>query len=115
MRGRHLGAARCCSWVGLSTIHTKRPMKHSRHAAFAAFLAAFAVIPSATATAAIVTLETPSLGAALYDDDWRPAGGFSSGGAFFNNAIGDFGTWSGFALSRVTDNTTAGFANQYSA
>ncbi len=46
------------------------------------------------------------------------AGHFFSDGARFENAFTDFGTftaWEGFAYSRVTDNTTPGFQNQYSA
>lgn len=44
------------------------------------------------------------------------SGGFSSGNAFFFN---DYNTtwqsWSGFSYSNMTDSTTAGFTNQYSA
>ncbi|MBI2823807.1 MAG: DUF4465 domain-containing protein [Planctomycetia bacterium] len=47
------------------------------------------------------------------------AGQFQSGGATFNNSFTDFGggftAWEGFAYSNVTDNTTPGFGNQYSA
>jgi hypothetical protein len=95
------------------TIHIKRPMKRSNGTAFAVILAAFAGITS-TLHANLITLESPALGAALHDEDWRPDGGFSSGGAFFNNVVGDF-SWSGFALSRETNTTTPGFGNQYSA
>lgn len=44
--------------------------------------------------------------------------GFSSGQVGFNNTYTDFGTfetWAGFAYSNITDNTTPGFGNQYSA
>jgi hypothetical protein len=44
------------------------------------------------------------------------SGSFSSGQATFkNNYNADWGSWSGFAYSNVTDNTTAGYMNQYSA
>lgn len=44
------------------------------------------------------------------------AGEFTSGGVTFGNAYNtDWGSWSGFSYSNITDNTTAGFANQYSA
>src|SRR5690554_4768429 len=44
------------------------------------------------------------------------AGGFTSGGVTFGNAYNtEWGSWSGFSYSNITDNTTAGFANQYSA
>ena len=93
-------------------------MKRSKGAAFAVILAAFAGTTPAL-HANLITLETPALGAALHDEDWRPDGGFFSGGAFFNNAYTDFGGgffgWSGFALSRETNTTTAGSGNQFSA
>ena len=45
------------------------------------------------------------------------SGGFSSGGDSFNNtyhpAFG--GYWNGFSVSSMTDTTTAGYTNQYSA
>ena len=44
------------------------------------------------------------------------SGGFTSGeGYFFNDYDAGWGVWSGFAYSRKTDITTAGWANQYSA
>ncbi len=44
------------------------------------------------------------------------AGGFTSGNAYFFNTYNSvYSSWSGFAYSRVTDNTTSGYANQYSA
>jgi hypothetical protein len=47
------------------------------------------------------------------DDD---AGGFLSGDVTFGNDYNAaWGSWSGFAYSNTTDNTTAGFMNQYSA
>jgi hypothetical protein len=44
------------------------------------------------------------------------AGGFVSEGAFFNNNYNPtFGNWSGWSYSNMTDITTPGFMNQYSA
>ncbi len=46
------------------------------------------------------------------------AGGFVSRGAHFSNTFTDFGggcCWEGWAYSQMTDTTTAGFGNQYSA
>ena len=44
------------------------------------------------------------------------AGGFTSGGAFFNNSYSPaFGAWSGWSYSNVNDTTTSGFGNQYAA
>lgn len=48
------------------------------------------------------------------------SGGFSSGGAFFNNSYYydstyNYESWSGWAQSNITNNTTSGYTNQYSA
>jgi hypothetical protein len=44
------------------------------------------------------------------------AGGFTSGGAFFNNSYNTtFGAWSGWSYSKVNDPTDPGFLNQYAA
>ncbi len=44
------------------------------------------------------------------------SGGFSSGLVFFpNNYNPEWGAWSGWAYSRVTDNETPGWSNQFSA
>lgn len=45
-------------------------------------------------------------------------GSFMSKGASFSNSFTNFGaftTWTGFAISNMTDTTTPGFLNQYSA
>ncbi len=56
------------------------------------------------------------------DTFWNGAdgsGGFSSGNVYCPNSFTNFGGgityWSGFAYSDITDNTTPGFMNQYSA
>ncbi len=68
------------------------------------------------ATAATIGFETLVLPPAGYLNGADGGGGFSIEGAtFLNNYDDDFGSWSGFAISNVTDNTTRGFANQYSA
>ncbi len=80
--------------------------------------AAFAALTltAGSACAAIVDLESPSLGVAMYAEDWRPTNSFLSAGAAFNNVYNSmFSSWGGFALSRATDTTTPGFMNQYSA
>ena len=47
------------------------------------------------------------------------AGGFTSGGAVFNNTFTDFGggftAWGGWSYSNMVDVTTPGFGNQYAA
>src|SRR5690554_5220575 len=58
-----------------------------------------------------LTLPTES----FYNGD-DEAGGFVTGGVTFGNDYNtSWSSWSGFAYSNVTDNTTAGFGNQYSA
>ena len=70
--------------------------------------------------AAAWTVDLEDVGANLpsgglpYDNGATGGGGFSSRGVDFNNEHQD-GFWSGFAYSQVTDNTTPGFGNQYSA
>ena len=69
--------------------------------------------PSAAATIGFETFVLPPAGFLNGSDG---GGGFSIDGAtFLNNYDDDFGSWSGFAISNVTDNTTRGFPNQYSA
>ena len=44
------------------------------------------------------------------------SGSFSSGPVkYINSYNASWGSWSGFSYSDITDNTTAGYANQYSA
>ncbi len=60
-----------------------------------------------------------SLGPESYYNGADGAGGFTSGEAFFNNTYTDWGgglySWAGWAVSNVTDTTTPGYDNQYSA
>lgn len=59
--------------------------------------------------------EEPGIGPAGYYNGSDNTGGFSSGGLRFRNTYNpQFGSWSGFAVSSLTDSSTAGFANQYS-
>jgi len=63
-----------------------------------------------------VDLEEFNLESESFYNGADEAGGFTSGEVFFNNtydAVYNF--WTGFAYSNVTDNTTPGYANQYSA
>jgi hypothetical protein len=82
--------------------------------------AAFAVVLAASGGAStalharLITLEDLNLGPLTHKEDWRPATEFQSNGAFFNNAISQFETWSGFALSRETNTTIGGFGAQFS-
>lgn len=84
----------------------------------AAGLAAVAIALPAAAAGGVSTFEEIGLGAEGY---YFPAATttFASGAASFAHAYTDFGfpgcCWSGWTVSSVTDNTTAGFGNQYSA
>lgn len=71
-----------------------------------------------TSAQTVATLENLTLNPESY---WNgsdlSANGFASGNAYFVNSYDTAwgGSWSGFAYSNVTDDTTAGFGNQYSA
>jgi len=90
------------------------------------FLAAASV-----AAGADVNIKTPAYfamdGLATFEDVPLPgperfyngsdlAGGFTSGSFSFNNNFDPlWGAWNGWAVSNITDNTTPGWSNQYSA
>ena len=85
----------------------------------------FALMPAVEPAAAVVVdleeFDEPpySLGPESYYNGSDGAGGFTSQGAFFNNTYIDYGggiySWSGWSVSNITDNTTPGYDNQYSA
>lgn len=69
-----------------------------------------------TASAAVITFDDLPLGSTGYWNGSDSSGGFTSGGATFVNSYNtSWGSWSGFAYSRLGDTTTAGWTNQYSA
>lgn len=60
--------------------------------------------------------ENISLSVESFDNGSSGNGGFAEDHAFYENVYDDtWGSWSGFSVSNVTDNTTAGWGNQYSA
>jgi hypothetical protein len=71
------------------------------------------------AAAAVVDFEELALSPESFYNGADGAGGFTSGGARFNNTFTDFGggftSWSGWSYSNRTDTKTPGFENQYSA
>jgi hypothetical protein len=75
------------------------------------------VLPASIYAQATATFDNLSLpGANTFENGANLAGGFTSGGAFFNNSYNPtFGSWSGFSYSNVVNTTTAGFGNQYAA
>lgn len=63
-----------------------------------------------------VTFESHALSADSYDNGSAGNGDFQFGFLSLTNSYNTaWSSWSGFSISNVTDNTTAGFGNQYSA
>jgi len=63
----------------------------------------------------ITTFENLGLPAQSFNNNAGSSGQFVIDGNQFNNRFDStFGTWSGWAISSMTDNTTPGFMNQYS-
>ena len=71
---------------------------------------------AASADTIVSTFEDLGLPADSYSND-APSGFFTSAGNSFNNTFSpNFGgIWSGWAISSMTDTTTPGYTNQYSA
>jgi hypothetical protein len=81
-----------------------------------AVLAAAFVIASGARAEQVVTFEDFGLPAHSFDNNAGAGGRFIIDGVSFNNAYdATFGAWSGWAISSMTDTTTPGFTNQYSA
>jgi hypothetical protein len=75
---------------------------------------AFALAPAVHGQA--IGFEDLTVPAAGYYNGSDGAGGFTSGGANFNNSYDTtYGTWSGWSYSRITNVTTPGYTNQYAA
>lgn len=73
-------------------------------------------VSAARAGNIVVDFEDLGIGTESFDNGSSGAGGFVSQGAFFSNLYDQqFQVWSGWAASTITDNTTPGFTNQYSA
>ena len=76
----------------------------------------FALTTAVRAAVVTTTFENQGLAPGAYQDNAGPGGKFAIDGHSFNNVYDtSFGTWSGWALSTMTDSTTPGFGNQYSA
>jgi len=83
---------------------------------FIALTAACLVAAGQTQGQVIVDFESFDLGEESYYNGADLAGGFQASGIHFSNIFTpEFGSWSGFAYSNMTDTTTPGFGNQYSA
>ncbi len=77
---------------------------------------ACAILSASSATALTATFDDLGLGAESTFNGSDDAGGFTSGGVFFENSYtAAFDSFSGFAASTTTDTTTPGFGNQFSS
>lgn len=73
-------------------------------------------LSSPWASAAVIDFEDLDLGAESYWNGSDGSGAFTSVGAAFSNTYdAQWQSWDGFSYSNLTDNTTEGFAGQYSA
>ena len=78
--------------------------------------AAASVITSIARADQVVTFEDFGLPAHSYDNNAGSGGQFAIDGNRFNNSYDPtFQAWSGWAISSMTDTTTPGYTNQYSA
>jgi hypothetical protein len=76
----------------------------------------FALTTAVRAAVVTTTFENQGLAPGTYQENAGPGGKFLIDDHAFNNVYDTtFGTWSGWALSTMTDSTTPGFGNQYSA
>src|SRR5262249_15531077 len=74
------------------------------------------VAPSVARAQITIDFEDLYLDPESYYNGSDGAGGFTSYGAFFNNSYNSmFKSWKGWSYSNVTDVTTPGYQNQYSA
>jgi len=81
-----------------------------------AMMCLVALMGAGVAAAADATFEEIPLAPESFYNGSDEAGGFGSGGFFFNNSYDTvWGNWAGWSVSNVTDNTTPGWGNQYSA
>ncbi len=79
-------------------------------------IVALGILLPVLSNAQISTFDDLTLSAESYWNGSDLNGGFVSGSAyFFNNYDTTYSSWNSFSYSDITDDTTAGWANQYSA
>jgi hypothetical protein len=79
-------------------------------------VAAFFFLSPANAGNLLIDFEELGLPKNSYDNGSSGSGGFTSGGAFFNNTFDTtYSVWNGWAASTMTDGVSPGYLNQYSA
>lgn len=91
----------------------RRGRRHVRGAAVVVAMTTLAMVSSASAITA--GFEDLGLGPESFENGSGLSGGYTSGGIFFENEYtAAFDSFTGFAASTTTDNTTPGFSNQFS-
>jgi hypothetical protein len=79
-------------------------------------LVATALVCSNLTAQTVIDFENVVLNPETYDNGYAGSSNFSMAGFTFSNVYdAAWGSWNGFSISNVTDNTTAGWGNQYSA
>lgn len=77
---------------------------------------ATALVCSNLTAQTVIDFENVVLNPETYDNGYAGSSNFSMAGFTFSNVYdAAWGSWNGFSISNVTDNTTAGWGNQYSA
>ena len=83
---------------------------------FLTLILGLALIAAPAVYADVATFENLTLASESYWNGSDGSGGFTSGDAYFLNTYNSaWGSWDGWAYSNMTDTTTDGVANQYSA
>jgi hypothetical protein len=98
--------------LGSSRMPRAAPTRRVGGALVAALAIGFFSNPAAALTA---TFDDLGLAAMSYENGAGLAGGFASGGIFFENDYTElYDSFTGYAASTMTDSTTPGFGNQFS-
>ncbi len=107
-------------WSGPSDRQKRMFSPKSNFPAGLLWAAAFTMLPLGASAQRTLNFSDLSLSPESYYNGADDAGGFSSGGAFFNNAYTyyeeyNMESWGGWAYSNVSDTVTPGYTNQYAA
>ena len=79
-------------------------------------LLALPFLPVAMSAQQIIDFSDLTLPQESFYNGSDSAGGFSSGGAYFNNVYeSTYSSWGGWAYSNISDHTTPGWGNQFAA
>jgi hypothetical protein len=79
-------------------------------------LVATALVCSNLTAQTVIDFENVSLNPETYDNGYAGSSNFFMAGFTFSNIYdAAWGSWNGFSISNITDNTSAGWGNQYSA